>query len=891
MGFWRRLFRAKFSPETAHDQPDSFHRKARDGDLEEVKSLIRENQNVILRRDRWGATALHHAAAKGSKDVVELLLATGADVNATSNDGSTPLHDAAARGHKDVAELLLARGADVNARRSSGDTPLYCAATKDVAELLLTTGAEVNAASNNGGTPLHNAAARGHQEVAELLLARGADVNARSSSGDTPLHETLTSWGPYKDVAELLLAHNADVNAKNCAGKAPLHLAITREFPGKMAKKKEYRDMATLLLAHGADVKEKDGEGETPLHLALMNRDKEITELLVANKADVNARNLRNETPLHLATGSYLDQFAVELLLVHMADVDVRNNQGEIPLHSAALAHGGTMIESLLARKSNVDARSNGGATPLHVAASCGSEYAAELLIAKNADVNAKDNQGETPLHRCTEKRLVGLLIANKADVNTKNSKGETPLHAAVQKKKKEIAELILASNADIDAETNEGETPLHLAVRQNDKGMVELLLAKGAQVDAKNSRLETPLHLAVRIDYRDISVLLLANGADANSKDLCDETPLSVAHSKSDEALAHLRRHGARDVAYEICTAAYAGDLQKVTAMLNDDANLVAARDMIGGWTPLIRAAEGGHQEVVQLLLANKADVDAAAHGTTALFWAVIGGYRDVVELLLTNKASLRWPDHDHGCREKLLKLIENKPHLVRPIVEPLLADLQNLDPMVWADAMKALSMTKDARAIGPLVVFLERHSTDARSALWSLQLPEVVVAVVPTVRHANARLRELAVGVLGGYTENPQALSELFSALTDADSDVRCAAAKQLSWAIWRDCPLVDASKIAEVSLSCYQSAEDGREKDKMAQLIEAITAKSITRIETKVLREIEKSQDTTVRFVEVFDIGRWDDEARDKRLDFTESREAARVELARRHLPSQP
>ncbi len=52
-------------------------------------------------------TPLHFAAAYGHpENVVELLLANKADVNAKDNNGWTPSHTAAAYGHKDLAELL-----------------------------------------------------------------------------------------------------------------------------------------------------------------------------------------------------------------------------------------------------------------------------------------------------------------------------------------------------------------------------------------------------------------------------------------------------------------------------------------------------------------------------------------------------------------------------------------------------------------------------------------------------------------------------------------------------------------------------------------------------------------------------------------------------------------
>lgn len=69
----------------------------------------------------------------GRKEVVELLLANGANVNAADervivgglpDGGVTPLHFAAMNGHEDVIRLLLDHGADVNAVSANGWTPV-----------------------------------------------------------------------------------------------------------------------------------------------------------------------------------------------------------------------------------------------------------------------------------------------------------------------------------------------------------------------------------------------------------------------------------------------------------------------------------------------------------------------------------------------------------------------------------------------------------------------------------------------------------------------------------------------------------------------------------------------------------------------------------------------
>ena len=82
------------------------------------------NASINLRGNPEADRALLDAAEKGNIEAVKWHLDAGADVNAQDNDIRwTPLHVAAAFGHKEIAELLLANGADVNAKSKRG-TPL-----------------------------------------------------------------------------------------------------------------------------------------------------------------------------------------------------------------------------------------------------------------------------------------------------------------------------------------------------------------------------------------------------------------------------------------------------------------------------------------------------------------------------------------------------------------------------------------------------------------------------------------------------------------------------------------------------------------------------------------------------------------------------------------------
>jgi ankyrin repeat protein len=197
------------------------------GDLKNVKLLIKDNPDLVFRQDDNGDTPLIWAALRGHKDVAEFLLASSAKVNATNNAGETPLHLAAGKGYKDVVELLLAHRAEVNFRDSHGHTPLELAAAggyKVVVELLLANKADANATNNAGATPLHFAAENGQKEVVGLLLASGADINDRDNYGQTPLH--IAAAKGHKDVADFLLANKAEVNSKDNNGQTPLHYAM-----------------------------------------------------------------------------------------------------------------------------------------------------------------------------------------------------------------------------------------------------------------------------------------------------------------------------------------------------------------------------------------------------------------------------------------------------------------------------------------------------------------------------------------------------------------------------------------------------------------------------------------------------------------------------------------
>jgi len=127
-----------------------------------------------------GATPLVRAAKAGDVAAVRLLLEHHADVSLPTADGVTPLIAAAGVGSRD---------SDTRGRYKTEKDAI------DSVKLLLAAGADVNATDNRGQTPLHGAAFWGWTELVQLLADRGANVNAKDRRGLTPLDSALGKAG------------------------------------------------------------------------------------------------------------------------------------------------------------------------------------------------------------------------------------------------------------------------------------------------------------------------------------------------------------------------------------------------------------------------------------------------------------------------------------------------------------------------------------------------------------------------------------------------------------------------------------------------------------------------------------------------------------------------
>jgi PTS system fructose-specific IIA component/PTS system nitrogen regulatory IIA component len=243
-----------------------------EGTVDDVRYFV-ENEDADVNAKGFSCgTLLHIAVATNTLEVIQYLVAQGADVNA-KHWRDTPLHKAAEKNSLEVVQYLISQGADVNAKGYQGQTPLHYAAggnSVEVVQYLVSQGADALAKGSLGRTPLHNAAESNTLEVLQYLISQGADVDAETGGGDTPL---LIAIGKNSNMSVVeYLFKCSDVNVKDAWDSTALHKAAGHENRGD-----EWGiPIMQNLILRGADVNAKNINGKTPLDRASSDEKKRI---------------------------------------------------------------------------------------------------------------------------------------------------------------------------------------------------------------------------------------------------------------------------------------------------------------------------------------------------------------------------------------------------------------------------------------------------------------------------------------------------------------------------------------------------------------------------------------------------------------------------------------
>jgi ankyrin repeat protein len=322
---------------------------ARTGNVEAARLLIEHGAEIDARESWGGQTALMWASARRHPDMMTLLIEHGAEVDARSihrdyqrhvtaegrpknldSGGFTPLLYAARENCLPCVEVLLASGADIDLPDPDGVSPLHLAimnANWDLAKQLIEAGADVDQWDIYGAAPLFTAVGnytrrdggRGSidpmnetegSEIVNLLLERGANPNMQlffrpagvrgstNTRGSTPLIRAANNGD--MSMVELLMEHGADPTIYMADRQTPIHAVLAGRVPEQQAL-----EFIELFYTAGTDVDvialvnhREEVRGGTALHYAVRKRYKEVIKKLASYGIDMNAKDQDGLTAL-----------------------------------------------------------------------------------------------------------------------------------------------------------------------------------------------------------------------------------------------------------------------------------------------------------------------------------------------------------------------------------------------------------------------------------------------------------------------------------------------------------------------------------------------------------------------------------------------------------------
>jgi RNA polymerase sigma factor (sigma-70 family) len=409
-------------------------------DVAEVRRLLDAAPDLVHAGDEGTSQPIHWATMTRQLDLIDDLLARGADINARRRGGAQPIHlcggDYDYRGYRDVPAHvtttpgqvylhLVARGADVDMTMA--------AATGDLARvraLLDRDPATANQLSHydgcyvGSGSPLKNAASGGHLEVVTLLLAHGADPNL-PEEGVAPhghaLYEAV--WHRHYDIAKLLLEHGAYPNPEVESCGDTLSIAMSRKD----------QPMIELLRSYGA---------APDVGLLAYEGDLQPAEAIFAeNPALANDPRLL----ANAAVGGH--EAFVRLLLRHQPDLATRI---DLDHHWTVGPKTRALTELLFASGMNPSQSDWLRVTPLHHFAGRGDLEKATLYLDHGADLHAIDEDlRSTPLGwaaKFGQLAMVELLLRRGANPHLPaDPPWATPLAWATRRGHHAIVDLLTA--------------------------------------------------------------------------------------------------------------------------------------------------------------------------------------------------------------------------------------------------------------------------------------------------------------------------------------------------------------------------------------------------------------------------------------------------------------
>lgn len=179
-----------------------------------VDLLVKYSANIFCHTQHY--TLLHSAAGTGWVDFVQHLLNRGVDINAKNKFGQTALHVAILKYKKDIVTLLLNSGADTAyGHLNRGGSVLHFAVEKNrpgIVKLLVEKGFDINDTGFQGLSPLDLACREQNADIIEYLVNEGNRING---SNETPLKYVVKNHFDLDVMKDFVERYGYDSNFLN----------------------------------------------------------------------------------------------------------------------------------------------------------------------------------------------------------------------------------------------------------------------------------------------------------------------------------------------------------------------------------------------------------------------------------------------------------------------------------------------------------------------------------------------------------------------------------------------------------------------------------------------------------------------------------------------------
>ena len=608
------------------------------GDIATVKKFLDEGVPVDL-TDEEGWSLLHHAAAVGQVDVINLLREKGCHVDLIDNEGRTPLHYAATNGDTETIRLLIAMGSNVNFVDNEGNTPLkwsvMCEEKAAIEELTKHGGTvdieemEPSAYNLNGlalSFPFQDPGqilGDGNNEVCQSnqteLTTDIQHVSTAVKSNDSYKHSDHNIRQTDLVTTQQCMDTNADTTqlegdifeAAQCGDIATLMDRGCLMNPVKSRKNllKEERVIltseATIFRAAqcgdtaavkgyldlGVPVDVTDEDGWSPVHHAIAHRQVEVVRLLMDRGClmyPVKNRKylLKKERVTHTSKSTIFeaakcgDTATVKGYLDLGVPVDVVDEDGWSPVHHGIAHHQVEVVKLLMDRGCLMNPVKN------------------RKQAIKSSDVHIHTEGGKYSPN--TDKWPYEYVFEGTRCGDT------------------DIVQSYLNSGGPVDLTDGDGRTLLHCAAGEGQIRVVELLIKRGCRIDPVDKNGWTPLDYATACGHAQAAQLLKQPW-----KEPCEKQ----------YSIDSVDRRGRRALHF----AAVSGDVHLIEMLAEQGLDVSIGDDE--GLTPLHRAATYGQLESLSTLLrlgGRESMTKVAGKYGTPLHQAVAGGHMDIVSLLL---------------------------------------------------------------------------------------------------------------------------------------------------------------------------------------------------------------------------------------------------------------